>query len=59
MRQSKRALPKNKNGNKPVQEALPSSKQQPMGDDNDLKKNDEYITEKDNNENNSVGIRRK
>ena len=41
---------------KPVQEAKPSSKQKPMGDKDDLKRNEEYKKDDDANDTNSVGI---
>ena len=63
MNDEKKSLPKNrKTGSKPVQEDLPSSKQKPMGDESDLKKNDKRIAERgeeDNNDSNSVGIIKK
>lgn len=55
-----KALPTNEaNGNKPTQDDLPSSKQRPMGNEDDLERNDQYNNEKDDNDTNSVGIRRK
>ncbi len=60
MKTEKKALPKNKeNNNKPVQEALPSSRQKPMGDEDDLEKKEDYETAKDDgNDTNSVGIKK-
>ena len=59
MKNDKKALPKNKvNGNKPVQEYLPSSKQRPMGDENDLKKYEDRVSDNDNIDTNSVGIKK-
>lgn len=44
--ETNKALPKNEeNHNKPVQEGLPSSKQRPMGDEEDIKKREDYIKE--------------
>ncbi len=60
MKSEKKELPKNKeNNSKPVQEALPSSQQKPMGDEDDLEKNDDYIKAKDHSDTNSVGIKKK
>ncbi len=60
MNNEHKALPKNKNNdNKPVQEDLPSNKQRPMGNENDLERNDRYNSEKEDNDTNSVGIRKK